>query len=137
MRPICSPPELAVLAGGSEYNIMNNIEVNGLGDSGRSELMMVTFVNEDICFHINNLSGVENPSGTPPDYTAAATFSLPADTDESFPDFDTNSHGFNAPAFEIGGGAGEAPELENQSTGCFLASNSLNEYVFYHVLSKR
>ncbi len=136
--PYLTPPDLAVLVGGIEYNIMNNIEVNGMGDAGESELMMVTFVNEDTCFHLNNLSDVDNPSGSPPDFTATASFLLPGATDETYPDFGTNADGFNTPDFEIGGsGGGEAPELAAQTTGCFLASASLNEYVFYHVLVKR
>lgn len=136
--PYFTPPELAAVGGGTEYNIQNNIEVFGLGDAGESELMLTTFVTEDICFQINNLANVTNPSGSPPEFTAAATFSLPGTTSETFPDFSSQTSGFNSPAFDIGGDAGgEAPELASRPTGCFLASNSLNKYVFYHVLSKR
>ena len=100
--------------------------------------MIVTFVTEDMCYHLNTLNNITNPAGAPPDFTAAASFSLPGDTDEPYPDFSTFAHGFNTPVFIIGGvGGGEAPELANKSTGCFLASNSMNKYVFYHVLSKR
>ena len=129
------PPSAAQAQGGDEYNVQNHIEVAGVGSSGASDLMLVTFVTEDICYNVNRILGIDNPSGVPPEFSAAASFSIPATATESFPDFTTNSNGLNTPDIEIGGDAGtEADELAGKKAGCFLASNSLDKYIFYYVL---
>ncbi len=132
------PPQSAGVEGGTEYNFHSNLEVSEVGANGQSDLIMTTFVNQDVCYHINGILDGENPSGNPPDFSAAASLNVPANADESYPDRLPNSDGFNAPSFTIGGdGAGEAVVLKGRPTGCFLASNSLGKYIFYHVVVSR
>jgi len=135
-----TPPAVAIAEGGVEYNIQNNVEVAGFNSSGtnQSDLLIMTFVSEDICLQINNIMGIELSDGEIPIFSSLATMTVPATTAQSFPDFTTNADGFNVPAFEIGGAViTKATVLSGFPAGCFHATNALDKYVFYNLLRTR
>ncbi len=95
-------------------------------DNELSLILAVPHIAESVCVQINELSGVTNPSGNPPqedfDSTAAAfTGSFSAATDP-----------------EIGEGA-SGSNLERHATGCFETTSGAwnGSYVFYHALLSR
>lgn len=89
------------------------------------ELMVILpHIKKEICVEINNLNGITNPTGNPPNEDQQGTTFIGTFTADADP--------------EIGEGA-TGTNLIRHTTGCYQDSGGLwlNSYIFYHVILVR
>ncbi len=96
------------------------MEIANIADTGRAELSFVTRVSEGQCKEANRMSDI-----------GWSVAGLTSDAD----DWDLPFSGTFTKSYDIGTGAGEAPDLSGKSTGCFIDDN--DDYIFYHVILAR
>jgi type II secretory pathway pseudopilin PulG len=99
---------------------------NACVDSEIALIAIVPHVNLSTCLQINNMNGIENPSGAPPTESY----------DDTAPEFTGTYTAIGDP--ELGETASGLP-LVGQTTGCFKNTSGAwsNSYIFYHVLNAR
>lgn len=97
--------------------------VTGVGTAASDLLVMLPWVTRTLCIEINDLLGVTNPGGTPPQDSGNA-------------DVSTKFTGTYAASQSIGGGD---PEIEGQRAGCFEGAGTpaAGTYHFFQVLIAR
>ncbi|MDD9899367.1 MAG: hypothetical protein OXT65_00110 [Alphaproteobacteria bacterium] len=129
------PPTSIQSMGGTEYIITGELGINGVGTTGQadgysSELILISWVTENMCVQINKKLGITNPSGVPPEINVGAgLYGLP------LLGFKAIGRGF-VDAAVLGNGGGLAPELFGQQMGCFSNVGDAQDY-FYFVLWPR
>lgn len=107
------------------YHFIGDNEIKDIGSTcSRPEcselLFLVDELSKTVCLEINNLLGIENPRGEPPEDNVYG---------------DNRFRGFFSFSETIGDSASSRP-LVGQRAGCF-ESQSQNTYVFYRVLLAR
>lgn len=97
--------------------------VTGIGTAAPELLVMLPWVTQTLCVEINDLLGVTNPGGVPPQDSGDA-------------DVSTRFTGTYAASQSIGGGD---PEIEGQRSGCFEGAGApaANTFHFFQVLIAR
>lgn len=131
-------PTLSASTGYGQYYITGNSCVAEVGAGGASchsdsaddeELILILpYVDKTLCAKINDLSGVPNPSGDPPQDGANA--------------FSMNAHKFTGSyteTYPIGDGGGAADNLKGKPSGCFEGGGTpaAGTYHYYKVLLAR
>lgn len=91
------------------------------GEDNEELMMFLPGIREDICMAINELVGVSNPGGTPPEDTDDGYHPLPFSTTWQFAELHIIDDADNA--------------LEGKMTGCFVISGTT--YVYFQVLLPR
>ncbi|MDD9900430.1 MAG: hypothetical protein OXT65_05585 [Alphaproteobacteria bacterium] len=126
------PPMVQSLASGSdsdtalatEYHVSYRIAIRGItaGLVPTEQLTLISRATRDMCIHVNNQSGITNPSGEPPEVDSFFAY--------------TAFTGTYPGAYDYGNPSGHGPELAGHRTGCFLNTWSTDngKYGIYHVL---
>lgn len=119
-----APPEITLVDTDAQYHFLNRNEVEKIGTTCSDDrcvdvLMVLEDIKESTCKTINDLVGVDNPSGNPP---------TESDIQES---------GYYKGTFNFSRTIGDDDSaLSGQSEGCFLETAD-TEYVYYKVLLAR
>ena len=100
----------------------NNLPIEGIGTQESDLRFILNFVNKNICLAINDLIGVTNPSGNPPN-----------DNNDSVANVAQGS--FASPTANIIGDDG-GHDLPGKTTFC-REGGTVNQYQFSHVLLTR
>ena len=110
--------------------------VDSTGQGVATDLIMGLNVPLQTCLDVNQSVGVTNPGDAPPSFDMdAASFTSPSTGGRTFPSSSTGGHADDGGL--IGGAPADAPELSNQSTGCFQVTTPSVFYVMYSVILPR